>query len=128
MESSSVPGGAPAGAMAGQRRSLVPYLLVVLFLQGCLYLGLQAGPWFARYRVQARAERGPESIVRWRQAQYDPGRDPAVGMELPLLKLRDPKGRWLSLTPTGQSGSTALRNPGRGNARLALLLIGDGAS
>jgi hypothetical protein len=98
----------------GSRGSLVPALTGTLVVLLSLYFGLRTAPWLASLGWEPPALRERDRAIGWRLAQYNPERDPAIGMPLPSLELSGPGGRSLSLVP-------------RQGERTALLFVGAGA-
>ena len=101
------------GSPGPQRRSLVPYLLGVIGLQGCLYLGMLAAPWAAAGREALPSRPPADPTLQWRRSRYDPARDPTPGMELPVHTLARVDGTKVPLVQPGK--------------RTALLFVGDPA-
>lgn len=111
----------PSGS-ARKRGSLVPFLVGILLLQGCFYLGLRLGPAYLAPRLRSiPGEASTERIMRWRQARYVPERDPAVGMELPALSLPARHGRKVSLLGSGQTRTLLVFLPEMGCSARSLL-------
>lgn len=105
-----------------KHRSLVPLLLGVLLLQGCFYLGLRLGPTYLAPRWQPIAtEPGAERIVQWRQARYTPEHDPAVGMDLPSIRLAAFHGGQVSLPGSGREHTLLVFLPEMGCSARSLL-------
>lgn len=86
---------ASPGRGVSPRRSWLPYLAGVLFLQGCLGAGILAGPLFAGWGAPSAApRRSPaEQLREWRRTRYDPSRDPPLGSAAPSLALWDDERR-----------------------------------
>lgn len=89
----------PSRGVSGSRRSLVPYLAVVLALQACFYAGLRLAPHVPSLSWRRRPDDPAARIVRWRKASFDPAKDPALGMMVPALDLRSPDGMPVPLVP-----------------------------
>ena len=80
-----------------QRRSLVPALATTLAMLLSLFLGLQVAPWLAELGWEPPRLRAEDPAVRWRKAQFDPERDPALGMPVPSMRLHGAGGRRIPL-------------------------------
>lgn len=91
---------------------LVPVLLGILLLQGCFYLGLRLGPGYLSPWIQpGKTEPTVARIVNWRSRNYAPERDPAVGMELPSLRLPLLHGSSIKLAGNGRQRTLLLFLP-----------------
>lgn len=71
-----------------RRSALIPALITVLLLQGCLYAGAMASPWFHARGWRPPARGLNDRIVEWRRSRYRPESDPRPGDRPPGLKLR----------------------------------------
>ena len=108
--------------VARRQGSLIPLLTGILLLQGCFYLGLRLGPgYLAPHWRSAAAEPSEERIIRWRQARYAPDQDPAIGMELPALRLPAVQGGKISLPGNGRDRTLLVFLPEMGCSARSLL-------
>src|SRR5579872_6636417 len=75
------------------RRSLAPYLAVVLWLLLCTLVG-----FYGRMLFQSRVPPGPDpqlilQAIAWRRSQYTPVHDPHVGNHAPAFAVRTAAGQ-----------------------------------
>jgi len=70
----------------GRPRPLASYLCLIIGLQACLCLGLQLSPLVSAAWAPP-APPATQQVARWRQARYNPRRDPKVGNTAPPLRL-----------------------------------------
>lgn len=100
----------------GQRRSLVPYLLMAIWLQVCLLVGLLLSPYFAGSRPARLLRSGNPNarLARYRSSLCDPGRDPRRGAPAPALDVRSVDGQ--RLTTAGLAGRRVLLVFGKGDS------------
>jgi hypothetical protein len=97
----------PLPQTSGRRGGLAPYLLGVLWLQGCLGAGMLLSPLVAGWRLPSAKPDAPGTRLAYlRQSMCDPARDPKPGSEVSLAGLTTLSGA--RLDPRALEGRTLL--------------------